>query len=362
MKHWGLLFLSLTCWLSVPAQSLLQRSINWLEQDHRLLPLPIVYRSPETSWAAGGSLGYYFHTGDSSSTSNLQLQAVYTMRQQLITRFSGEVFGPNNRYYAYGYLSYRQYVDRYYGIGPLTTLNDREDFSYRSWEGWGGWLWSVRPNLYAGLQFRHQLMYDMDYVQSGALANGLVNGSAGSTTTGFGPELFYDTRDKVQSPRRGWRMQAAWRLHPAWYAGTSAFRFGQVDLRHYHPVQPKITWAKRLLYRQADGAAPFRELALAGGSEFARGYFEGRFRDNSLLGLENEFRWQFHRRFSWNFFASGFQVGNRPNQLFQNPWQYAYGTGLRIFVNPEERVALRIDVARTAERQLAFYLDLSEAF
>lgn len=354
--------LTLMCSHSAPAQSLFQRGINWLDQDHRLLPLPILYRSPETSWAAGASLGYYFHLDDSSSTSNLQLQAVYTLRQQLITRFSGEVFGPNNRYFAYGYLSYRQYVDRYYGIGPLTTLAEREDFSYRSWEGWGGWLWSVLPHLYAGVQFRHQYMYDMGYVQPGQLTNGLVNGSAGYTTTGIGPELFYDTRDKVQSPRNGWRMQASWRWHPAWYAGSTAFGFAQVDLRHYHLVNCKTVWAKKLLYRQADGAAPFGELAMAGGGEFARGYFEGRFRDNSLLGVENELRWQFHKRFAWNFFFSSFQVGNQASQLFQNPWQYAYGTGLRIFVNPEERVALRIDVARTADGQMAFYLDLSEAF
>lgn len=362
MKYALLLWLGLSCWLTAPAQGLMQLGISWLQQDHRLLPLPIVYRSPETSWAAGGSLGYYFHTDDSSSTSNLQLQAVYTLRQQLITRFSGEVFGPANRYYTYGYLSYRQYVDRFYGIGPLTSLAEREDFSYRSWEGLGGWLWSVFPHLYVGMQFRHQHMYDLGYEQSGKLANGLVKGGAGYTTTGIGPELIYDTRDKVQSPRSGWRMQAGWRLHPAWYAGRAAFGFTQLDLRHYHLAQRQTVWAKRLLYRQATGVVPFNELAVAGGSEFARGYFEGRFRDNSLLGVENEFRWQFHRRFAWNFFFTGFQVGQHANALFQSPWQYAYGTGLRIFVNPEERVALRLDVARTAEGQMAFYLDLSEAF
>lgn len=361
MKRLSILLLVLWC-AQASGQNWMQRGLNWLSQDHRLLPLPILYRSPETSWAAGASLGYYFHTSDSSSTSNLQVQAVYTLRQQIITRMSGEVFGPANRYFAYGYLSYRQYADRFYGIGPLTKLSAREDFSYRSWESWGGWLWSVMPHFYAGLQFRHQYMYDMGYVQDGQLAQGLVNGSAGYTTTGFGPALFYDSRDKVQSPRSGWRIHAGWRWHPDWYAGNTAFGFTQIDLRHYHLVQRRTVWAKKLLYRQVNGTAPFNELALAGGGEFARGYFEGRFRDNSLLGVDNEFRWQFHKRFAWNFFVSTFQVGNQAAYLFQNRWQYAYGTGLRIFVNPEERVALRLDVARTADGQMAFYLDLSEAF
>lgn len=349
-------------WFGASAQNLFQRGMEWLGREHRLLPLPILYRSPETSWAAGGSLGYYFHLNDSSSTSNLQLQAVYTLRQQLISRLSGEVFGPKNRFYAYGYLSYRQYVDRFYGIGPFTTLAEREDFSYRSWESWGGWLWSILPHFYVGLQFRHQHMYDMGYVQTGRLTSGLVNGGAGYTTTGIGPELIFDTRDKVQSPRNGWRMQAGWRWHPAWYLGSTSFGFAQVDLRHYHLVACQMVWAKKLLYRQASGSVPFHELAVAGGSEFGRGYFEGRFRDNRLLGIENELRWQFHKRFAWNFFFSGFQVGKQPLPLFQNPWQYAYGTGIRIFVNPKERVALRLDVARTAEGQMAFYIDLSEAF
>lgn len=275
---------------------------------------------------------------------------------------SAEIFGPANRYYTYGYLSYREYIDRFYGIGPQTTLSQREDFSYRSWTSWGGWLWAIRPSLYTGLQFRQQHMYRLTYLQSGQLADNTLAGSSGSASIGLGPEIFYDTRDNVQSPHNGWRIQLGWRWQPSWFPGTAAFGFGQADVRHYHVIQPKWIWAKRLLYRQVNGIAPFRELAQAGGSDFARGYFEGRFRDNRMMGLEQEWRWQFHRRFAWNIFCTGFQVAPTNAVLFQNPWQYAIGSGVRLFVNTEERVALRLDVARTREGQWAFYLDLSEAF
>lgn len=338
------------------ADSLLRSGISFL-------PIPILYNSPETSWGAGLSSGYYFRLGDSlKRNSNVQAQVVYTLRQQLITRLSSDVFGPDERWYAYGYLSYRSFTDRYYGIGPQSQLSNRLDYSFRSWEAFGGWLWRLGDYHFLGPQFRHQYLYRVNPADAVQWQSESLIGGNGYATTGLGIEYRYDSRNNVQSAQSGWFIRSFWRAHPAWYASSRAFGYGSIDARNYSTIRHNWVWANRLLVQQQTGNPPFRELAMAGGSEFARGYFEGRFRDKSLAGWDSEWRWQANRYIAFNAFSSVFGVANTLNQIQASRLQAAYGLGMRLFVNPEERIALRIDIARNTEGQYGFYIDLSEAF
>lgn len=327
------------------------------------LPIPILYNSPETSWGAGLSTGYYFVNGTGPQrNSNIQAQMVYTLRRQFITRLSADVFGPDERWYAYGYLSYRSYADRFYGIGPHATLGSRVDFSFRSWELWGGWLWKMANFHFLGPQIRHQSMYRLQANEPSLWSSQALNGGNGYQTTGLGLEYRYDSRNNVQSAQTGWFIQLFGRFHPHWYGNGSAFGTGRLDVRKYTSLSSRAIWANRLLLQQQTGNPPFRELSMAGGSEFARGFFEGRFRDKSLAGLESEWRWQAHRYLGINAFATVFGIGRTIDQIPQTHLKGSYGLGLRVFVNPEERIALRIDIARNSEGQYGFYIDLSEAF
>ena len=361
-KFFGLIFL-----MSWPVGSMAQTNImryadSLLGAGISFLPIPILYNSPETSWGAGLSTGYYFRQGKGKErNSNVQAQMVYTLRKQFISRLSADVFGPEENWYAYGYLSYRSYADRFYGIGPEAQLAERLDFSFRSWEAWGGWLWKLGDFHFLGPQIRHQYVYRLQPNDPFAWNMQALIGGNGYQTTGLGLEYRYDSRNNVQSAQKGWFTQLFGRLHPHWH-GSAAFGTVGVDVRHYASIMANNVWANRLLLQQQSGDPPFRELSMAGGSDFARGYFEGRYRDKSLAGLESEWRWHAHRYLGINAFASVFGVAGTLQQIPQTQLKGSYGLGLRVFVNPEERIALRIDVARNTEGQYGFYIDLSEAF
>jgi hemolysin activation/secretion protein len=344
-------------------KKLLAKADSLLSSGLSFLPIPILYNSPETSWGAGLSTGYYFRLGDSLARhSNLQAQAVYTLRRQFITRLSADLFGPAESWYAYGYLSYRNYTDRFYGIGAQRSLADRLDFNFSSWEARAGWLWQLFPNQFIGPLVRHQYLYNLSPADAGTWDALELTGGQGYSTTGWGLEYRFDTRNNVQSTQSGWFLRAWYRHHPAWHGSTPAFGHAAVDLRHFHHFRPEWVWANRILAQHQNGQPPFRELAMAGGSDFARGFFEGRFRDKNLTGWDSELRWQAHRLVGINAFTSVFTVAPAFQKLSTQHLQAAYGLGLRLFVNPRERIALRIDVARNTEGQYGFYIDLSEAF
>jgi outer membrane protein assembly factor BamA len=333
-----------------------------LQADLPFIIAPILYHTPETSWGYGGSLSYVFKTGSTDTRlSNINVQAVHTRFGQSLFRFSTDVFTPNEKWFIHYYAGYRYYVDRFYGLGPLSADTDREDFSFRGHTQRLSLLKKVYPGLFAGINLRYQHMFDLRTAPGKSLNSGLIQGGNGSETLGAGPEVSYDTRDNIMSATRGWYMHFTYRWHPQFNVANPAFQTLSSDFRHFHPIG-KHVWANRIKTEHRSGNPPFRELALAGGGQFARGYFEGRYRDKHLAGIETEFRWHVWRMIGLTTYGTIFQVAPQIDQLFTNPWRASYGAGFRFFVNQKDRLVLRIDYARTTQGHSGFYLSVNEAF
>jgi hypothetical protein len=364
MRSWLLILLACCSFSPAVSQPKVFKLVDSLLQaDLRFVPAPILFRSPETSWGIGASMGYYFRIDSSARTSNAQLQVVRTFNQQTLFRVSADIFTKDERLFIHYYTGYRKYLDRFYGIGPNSQESAREDFSFNSWITAISVLGKVGDQTFLGLNLRHQNMYNIQSRDSlGALYNQLAQGSTGSNTLGFGPEMRFDSRDNVLSPLKGGLINLLFRHNPALNAANPAFQTYLIDLRHYIPLAKNTVWANRIFNQHQSGNPPFRELSLAGGSELVRGYFQGRYRDKSLAAFETELRFPMGKMLGATLFSSTFQVGPDAVSLLQNRWKGAYGAGLRIFVNQKERIVLRVDVARTFEGHTAFYIDLNESF
>lgn len=364
MRNWLLVLLGCCSFTPSFAQPKVLKLVDsLLNADLRFVPAPILYRSPETSWGLGASMGYYFKTDKGARTSNLQFQAVRTFNQQTLLRLAADIFTKEERIFIHYYTGYKKYLDRFYGIGPNSDESNREDFTFNSWVTAISVLGKVAPDAFIGVNLRHQAMYNIKpFTADATIGTLIVPGGTGSTTLGFGPEFRLDTRDNVMSPQEGGLIDAAIRFHPSYNALNPAFQTYQLDIRHYMPVGKKHVWANRIFNQHQEGEPPFRELSLAGGSELVRGYFQGRYRDKSLSAVETEMRFHLWKMIGVTVFTSTFQVGPNPASILQNRWKGAYGAGFRFFVNQKERIVLRIDLARTFEGHTAFYLNLNESF
>jgi outer membrane protein assembly factor BamA len=356
--------LALLLLLSSPALAqprIIQLVDSLFEAELPLVVAPIVYHSPETSWGLGASVSYVFKTSASETrVSNINTQFVRTRLGQSLFRLSSDIFSPGEKWFFQFYLGYRNYVDRFYGIGPLSLENQRENYSYRSLVQDLSSLRKFGKGLFAGLNMRYVRQYDLQ-AANGTSLNETLQGFNGINSWGIGPEFSWDTRNNIMSAQKGIYLHLLSRFHPGMGNENPAFQSYQLDIRHYQPVG-KHVWANRFKSEHKSGQPPFQELALAGGSNFGRGYFEGRYRDRHLVGLESELRWQLWRMLGLTTFSSIFQLGNTPDQWFANPWRMSYGMGLRCFVNQADRLVVRLDYARTLEGHQAFYLSVHEAF
>lgn len=338
-----------------------------LQMDLRFLPAPIIYRTPETSWGFGLSTSYYFNTASApqrakTRSSNIQLQAVRTLRQQTIVQMVSEVFTPDERFYIRFYTGYRDYLDRFYGIGPATGDSEREDYRFESWVTATNVLYNVGNNNFVGLNLRSQTMFRLRSDSLGALNSGNVPGGLGSRVVGFGPEWRMDTRDNPFAPAKGHYVNVFARIHPSWQADYFSYAVFRADARIYRPIGRENVLAGRVSYLQNFGQVPFRELAMIGGDNGLRGYFFGRYRDQSLFEIHAEYRFVIWKIVRGALFTGIGQLGEHPGDYFNTFWKGSYGAGIRLLANKKERITMRIDYGLTLTGQSALYIEFNEAF
>jgi outer membrane protein assembly factor BamA len=167
-----------------------------------------------------------------------------------------------------------------------------------------------------------------------------------------------DYRDQPGNPRSGglWRAQ-----YGAWNDRTlNQFDFGRFDAEaaHFFPIfDKKRVFAVRigLSYVNNDpgNRVPFYFLPYIGGSDTVRGFKEFRFRDENVIFMNAEYRWE---AFSGLDMAVFFDAGKvRPDweQIDLQDLKTSYGLGFRF--NTFKSVFMRFDIGTGGEGTQIFF-------
>ncbi|MBO0934363.1 BamA/TamA family outer membrane protein [Fibrella aquatilis] len=366
-----------TTLLAVPADSVLPKRFS-------LLPLPVVYYTPETRFGYGfaptATFRFRGDTGQQVRPSQVTLGAVYTQNKQLLLYLPFQIFYKNNGYFANGELGYYKYNYFFFGLGEREVPNElygvnfpriRVNVFRRIGQPGGSRTVSAGQTpsargLYVGLRYQYEHYVITSTVPDGLLASGTVPGGSGSVLSGVGTGVFYDSRNNVFYPSRG--MVADFSLLSQGSAVGSQVRYDRwvADVATYHPLTRRLTLALNyVLSVTTGGQAPFNALSLLGGTKRGRGYYEGRYRDDNLALLQAELRLNVWGRLGVVGFGSVGALGSRADFLRLNQPKAAYGAGLRIRVN-RDLVNLRLDYGRglpyTGVGSSGVYLTIGEAF
>ena len=338
-----------------------------------LIPLPLVYYTPETRLAYGVALTATLRFRRDSAfadarPSQVTFGAAYTQNKQLLVYLPFQVFYAHNTYYINGEVGYYRYNYYYYGLGqqevprelygvnfPRLRLNVFRRVLPRLPQG----------KLYAGLRYQAE-DYDVTTVEpNGLLASGTVPGGRGSRLTGGGLGVFYDSRDNVFYPAKG--LVADFTLlyqnrsveHGA--GPTTRFNRYAADVSSYHALGKRAILAMNYFASFTAGVAPFNALSLLGGGKRMRGYYEGHFRDQNVALLQSELRLDVYKRLGAVVFGSVGALGSGQPLLRLDEPKAAYGAGLRFALTKRDRLNLRVDYG-LARQSSGFYLTVGEAF
>ncbi len=296
-----------------------------------------------------------------SRLSHYRFNLIHTQNKQTIAQVDYELYLPGGKVLLDGMAKYSLFPDRFYGSGNRSSANDREDFNSRNWRlqfnlrhRWGA-------SLFAGLHLEMSSLQMIETAENGRLAGGLIPGSLGGSQTAIGLFGRWDSRDNTFSAGKGSFYSLLINFFTPLLGGDSAFTQATLDARKYIPLRGGSVLAVQGVCKTTWGECPFQDLPQFGGLNLLRGYYEGRYRDDSMLALQMEYRLPVWGRFGLCAFAGMAQVQPKLGLLSLTEFHPAAGLGLRYKFNPRENMNVRLDVG-FADSAPAFYLTFAEAF
>ncbi len=330
-----------------------------------LIPIPVVYYTPETRLAGGGAVLYAFRFRGQAAgqrPSQVQLGAIYTQNKQILFYLPFQFFSNQERFQVLGELGYYKYVYQLYGVGNETPDDSKEfydaDFPRLRVNG----LYQFKKNWYAGLQYWWDDYQIPSRDSGGILFENRITGSHGGVISGLGPLLNYDSRNSLFFPTTGAFVETSYYVNNRAFGSDFNFSRLSVDARFYVSQKNEHIWAINTFFVLVQGDPPFQQLAQLGGPKKMRGYFEGRFRDRNIWGLQAEYRVPLIWQMGLALFGGVGNVSPTPGSLFSQKLHITYGAGLRILLAKKDHINLRIDVGGNERGEVFPYLTVGEAF
>jgi outer membrane protein assembly factor BamA len=180
-----------------------------------------------------------------------------------------------------------------------------------------------------------------------------------------GASVIIDLRDRPYNPHSGF-MFGFERLQ---YEDTQDTNFSfsktSYDLRGYIPVfAENRTFALQLYTSMEDpqegNTIPFYMMETLGGADVLRGFHSYRFRDENLIAISTEYRWEPAQWWELALFYDMGKVFPHGEGWNLNDLEHGYGVGFRLKL--EKSVILRFDIGRSNEGNTFFFRISSPSF
>jgi outer membrane protein assembly factor BamA len=144
----------------------------------------------------------------------------------------------------------------------------------------------------------------------------------------------------------------------------STYQFGKMEIdarKYFNP------WFRHVVALQAtttylSDSVPYYDLAMLGGEEKMRGYYKGAIRDKVLVDAQVEYRMPIWKIFGLTTWIATGRVADQYKDLSFNGLWLSYGGGVRIKVDSESDINLRIDFGFGPNGVSGVYLNFAEAF
>lgn len=175
---------------------------------------------------------------------------------------------------------------------------------------------------------------------------------------GFGLTFSYDTRDVLTNASKGLYVYVNQMFRPKWLWNEHSFSTTDIRAAYYHKVWKGGIFAYEFKGLFNFGDPSWAMMAMLGDSNSMRGYYEGRYRDKSMMSAQFELRQHVWRRNGialWVGLGTIFHDKNSFGHFLPN-----YGIGYRWEF--KKRVNVRLDLGFGKRGQYGFIFNINEAF
>ncbi len=260
----------------------------------------------------------------------------------------------------------------FYGLGPSSLKDDRTNFQYKGhsvqaravakparWLRAGARAGLLRPSLGSGTDSRFptlELRFD------DGQAPGLLEQPDYLYIDGF---VTADTRDHEGNARSGGFAEVSWRRYSDRDLERFSFSRVEADVQRFFPIFDKkrvIAVRGRAVTTTArDGnLVPFYLKPTLGGGDSLRSHADYRFRDDHMMVVNLEYRWEAFSSLDMALFSDWGKVTASRSDLDFRSLKHAYGLGFRF--NTYKAVFLRLDIAAGGDEGLRYAVKFSNVF
>lgn len=325
--------------------------------------VPAVFRTPETGVGAGAVL-IYLPPQLSGKASSVLSGGVLTEKKQSLASVYTEQYFAHDLWAAELYVAYQDYPDLFFGVGNDTKVADQEPYTWRQHKAAVSLRRLLTPDLRVGLNAVSQTDNFTKVQTGGLLDSGQVYGRQGGESRGLGGSLRWDTCDDAYSPTRGESFNVLAIRYDRHLGSEYSFNFYELNLKKFWSLNDKTVIAGQIYHVvNAGGDVPFYQLALMGGKNLLRGYYQGRFRDRNMLVAQSEYRRRLWRRWGGVVFGGFGEVSHDLAGLALTGAKPTTGFGLRYQLVEHQRINVRLDFGfGRNESNPSVYLYLLDAF
>ena len=364
MKKCSLGFLLIICFCvtTISAQKNPKKVID-STKNFRLTALPVVFFLPETGLGYGGiGIGTFRFKGESAASrpSTVQLAVTLTSKNQFLLFAPFELYSDSEKWRFIGELGYYKFIYNFFGKGIASNQDDLEIYEVKFPRVRLKVLREVLPNISVGLAYEFDNYSRPAFEEGGILASEAFEGTDGGTISNLGVTAFYDSRDNIFFPTKGFFVQANAFSTINFLGASFSYNKWSLDSSYYQKIKGRKILAANLFLANNGSGAPFFDLNYVG-SKRSRGFDDRRFLDNAELSFALEYRFPIYKRVEGVVFGSTGTVAPDIGSVFSSAYKNAAGGGLRYTINKKEGTRIRVDYGITNEGG-NFYFTINEAF
>jgi surface antigen Omp85-like protein len=341
-----------------------------LRYRNRLAVAPYLSYSSQTHWLLGAGGGWRYKSGEAvfDSTTRPSLLAgglFFTTEGQWSVGASIARYTMGNRWWIVAGASGAYFPLTYYGIGPYTTLADGNRMRNHQLRVDMKVARQVAPHLFIGPSYRLQAYWNLRWQYAGQIPAGLPGGT-GSTSSGLGVGMTFDSRNSLFTPVRGWFLQSDLIRNEGLLGSEFGYTSLAFDGRTYRPLGGGgSTLALNLAGQVNSHDVPIQSMSMLSGLLPAqlvmRGVYLGRFRDRHQLVAQADLRLHVIGRWGVVLLGSAGNVFGSTTGLFDRV-KYTGGGGLRFNINRRDPLNLRVDYVFTSFGESGLSVGAAEAF
>lgn len=334
------------------------------------LPIPSFGYAQETGFqfGVGAIVGFYVDRLDTTNRpSSLTLNLNYSTKKAYNMSSLIDIWGKGNKLHYIGEIRYKKMPFNFYGVGNSTQEANEDKLVQQQFKVLLQAEKQLLPKAYSGVSIGFE-----NYKYNDLVADGIFTGDAYHNKTGsvlyLGVSQAYDSRNNNNYTTKGFFIRGTYQYAPDIFSAGS-FTGSQIklDVRNFWRLNNSFALGVQGLYNTIQGKnTPVYLLQQMGNDEMMRGYYNGRFRDESLLVLQAELRYRYNSRFGATLFGGTGTVWGI-DKFALNSFKPNYGAGLRYFFDPEKGISVRLDYGigekrANEKRQSGFYISIAEAF